>query len=222
MFMMWITTAAMAADISVDRPSVGASASTVGAQVVQVETGLQMDAGQPTAWSLPTLLRVGLGNHVEARLDSSVFSMAEGQLAMGGLAPAVKATVYQNDALTLGVLTGASLPIQDAPLSPYATLLADTNLLSVNVGWAGPAMLRYAVSTGMGLPREPWSIFVETAGGFDLSMTDNPSIWSGTIQTGLVRVVGDLECDIYLQTGLLDVQDITAAVGVSYRFDGDD
>ena len=157
MLSLVLVMSAAADDIVPDRPSAGTSASTVGDGVLQIETGLQSDVGNGTTFSLPTLLRYGIGDGLELRLDSAVISVTDlssdlWAVDVGGLAPALKYTLSSSDAMTLGVLGGAGLPINDAELSPYATFLADISALSINAGWGGGTALYYAMGYTFLLP----------------------------------------------------------------------
>ena len=219
MLSLALVMSAAADDIVPDRPSAGTSASTVGDGVLQIETGLQSDVGSGTTFSLPTLLRYGIGDGLELRLDSAVISVTDlssdlWAVDVGGLAPALKYTLSSSDAMTLGVMGGAGLPINDAELSPYATFLADISALSINAGWGGGTALYYAVGYTVLLPFESWSTFAETSGTYDIG----GSVWDGTVQGGVVWASGDIEADVYAQTSLNGFDAHMFAVGMSYRF----
>lgn len=81
-------------DISADRPGIADSSEVVGAGRFQIETGLQREAGKagdPPERStlLPTLLRFGLGERWEARLESDVYAWMRIDSASGERAQAV-------------------------------------------------------------------------------------------------------------------------------------
>lgn len=67
---------ARAQDTSIvaDRPGLADGPATVGRRVAQLETGVNADGGEGTLLTLPTLLRYGLTNRLELRLESDVVS----------------------------------------------------------------------------------------------------------------------------------------------------
>jgi hypothetical protein len=60
--------------IVADRPGLADGPSTVGRGVAQVETGATGEAGDDDHLTLPTLLRYGLSDRLELRIDSDVIS----------------------------------------------------------------------------------------------------------------------------------------------------
>ena len=203
---------AAASDISTDRPTVAASAQTVGDRVFQIETGIQADINNGASIQAPTLARFGIGKNLELRADSSVAQVVDGVATIGGLGAGAKFNFARLEPMTMGILAGSGLPLGGDPASPYALLLADFNSgFWANAGWAGDTSVNYAA--GYGVARSPFTPFLETAGG--LNVTDGS--WTGTVQGGVVWASGDLEWDVYLQTNLDGFDSHMLAAGLSYR-----
>ena len=205
---------ALAGDISTDRPTVAASAHTVGQQVLQIETGLQQELGSNAGTTIPTLIRLGVSESFELRVDSSMLQLTKVELDFGGLGAGAKFTMAESQAVTLGLMAGATIPLAHQDANPYALLLADiAGGLWANVGWTGEGNLDYAVGYGLPLSGN-MTPFVETAGGLDL----NGQVWGGSVQGGAVWTRDHLEWDVYLQTNLDGFDHHTVAAGLAYRF----
>ncbi len=218
MLAILISAAAGASDISTDRPSAGTSALTVGGGVFQIETGLQADSAAGTVFTVPTLLRYGIGEDLEFRADSGLVSLSGGSQAFGGLGAGAKYTALRTEVVSIGVLAGSGIPLDGAEASPYALALADfTAGAWANAGWTGGSALFYAAGYGVSLPFDGISAFIETAGSFDAGA----GAWAGTLQTGLVWASGNCEADIYRQQSLDNTGASMTAAGVSYRFGAD-
>lgn len=75
---------------------------TVGSRTVQIETGLTVD-GDPSGVSVPTLLRVGMGDALELRIESDVSRFADGDRDWAPVGVGVKARLADRLSLFTGV-----------------------------------------------------------------------------------------------------------------------
>lgn len=73
--------------IVADRPGLADGAATVGRGVTQLETGVTVDEEGET---LPALLRLGLGDRLELRIESDVLGRASGDVELAPLAVGFK------------------------------------------------------------------------------------------------------------------------------------
>jgi hypothetical protein len=96
-----------------DRPDVAESAVTVGAGRVQLETGLSLtkeDGAYTTTF--PTLVRIGLGDRWELRVESDMFELQNpGLNGLSDVALGAKVNFIENDSTNLGLLVDVSVPV---------------------------------------------------------------------------------------------------------------
>ncbi len=135
-----------------DRPGATNGYATVRSGCFQVEASTQLSPGSSeTAQSFPTALRLGVAEHLELRLESSLVELAYGradgtQVSRGDIALGVKYSLGESEGgvmpslgfMLMGVLPGSADSV--SRLSPRADVLAD---------WALPAGLSLSVNAGV-------------------------------------------------------------------------
>lgn len=95
--------------IVADRPGLADGASTVGRGVFQIETGVTVDRQGDESWSLPTLLRIGLGDRIELRIDSDVLGRSSDGSDLAPVAVGFKLRLT-NGAMPLSLLANVQPP----------------------------------------------------------------------------------------------------------------
>lgn len=86
--------------IVADRPGLADGSATVGTGVAQLETGVTVASDGDESITLPTLLRYGLSERLELRVESDVFGWSDGSSDVAPVAAGFKLR-----------LTGGSLPL---------------------------------------------------------------------------------------------------------------
>jgi hypothetical protein len=220
-------------EISSDRPSVGTSASTVGADNVQLETGAfwQREDGQDIT-IFPTLLRVGTGQRWEIRLESDLLQLSQPGLdSFADVSLGAKVNFYDRDSTKLGLLMNLNIPAGNeevrGSLDPELTFLWDQDLgkdwtLNLNAGVA-------LSEQGDRFLQLNWAIGIQHALGqrVDLYLEyfgEGPDEPAGDLLTGadaglMWRLTEDLQLDASYARGLSSHGlDWGAGFGVSARF----
>lgn len=85
-----LTAAAQEETIVADRPGLADGATTLSARAVQIETGVNVESAGDTFTTLPTLLRIGLHDQLELRIESDVFGFMDGENDVAPVAVGVK------------------------------------------------------------------------------------------------------------------------------------
>ncbi|HVG25203.1 MAG TPA: transporter [Thermoanaerobaculia bacterium] len=95
--------------IVADRPGLADGAATVGAGVVQLETGLMLaDDGDPSQ-TLPTLLRFGISDRFELRVQSDVVGRVAGDTELAPIAAGFKLRLREG-AIPLSLIASVQPP----------------------------------------------------------------------------------------------------------------
>jgi hypothetical protein len=233
-----------------DRPDSVESASVVGRYTFQIETGVEFGsdavAGVTTrSFSTPTLLRFGVTDRVELRLEWALYR-AETRTAEAvehgftDLDLGVKAKFADNEGVVpdfavlfhLGIPAGVDR-FSSAVIEPRLKLLLAWALpkgfaLGANLGVDVPqpndegkryARALYAVSVAFEIPRtdERLTVFLESAGQVPTRKRAPLVIIAGG--GFAIRVTKHLQLDAAARAGLTDdAPDITASAGVSWRY----
>jgi hypothetical protein len=222
--MMWIVygilALAMAEDIStVDRPTNGASASTVGKGAIQIETGLQIDTVQQSMqYSLPTMLRIGLHERFEIRPYASVINYDASLTPLSSSGIQGKATLYAPDTknMVLGVLASSELDFERGSFNGLLLLDVWKGKWS---GWFNTGLSQsYAhdrstiilMGANYTLPKNQ-GVFVESTG----IVNQETSI---TLESGYYKTFSQFRVDLYLLKSLTETSQWQFATGLAWRF----
>lgn len=232
-----------------DRPDTAESSQTVGAKRFQMETSFSFshdrDVGTTTrTYNFPTLLRYGVNNPVEIRLEGNMLgwqTVGGGPAANGFNDLAVGFKVHLRDQKdwvpSSGVLVHLTLPTGTGPFSsnalqPEVKYLADWDLpadFSLGTNWGfdlpeqdaqGDKFLRflYAVAAGHAMPiwSEHWNIFAEFAGTIP---TVSAKAAEHHFDTGFTFLLSDdMQLDTFVEIGLnRSTPDLTTGLGFSWR-----
>lgn len=235
--------------ISTDRPDAAEASGTVGKKHFQIETSFSFlhdrDGNNTTRiYSFPTLLRYGIFEPLELRMESETFAFKTetGQNMQNGftdMAVGAKAHFFDQSGWrpSFGGLFHMNLPTGKAPFSsrvaePIVKALADWDLpadfsLGTNIGLDVPvrddqgdkyARFLYAIAVGHPLPfgNERWRIFLETAGLIPLKEGKNDE---NTLDTGITFLAtSKIQLDVVAQIGLSNAApDITTGIGFSWN-----
>ncbi|MEO8382957.1 MAG: transporter [Acidobacteriota bacterium] len=95
--------------IAADRPGFADGSSIVGKGIFQVEVGANLDQGDDTVLSLPTLFRWGLSDALELRIESDVLSLTGGDAEIAPLAAGFKWR-FRDGEVPLSLLASVGLP----------------------------------------------------------------------------------------------------------------
>ncbi|GMV07979.1 MAG: hypothetical protein AMXMBFR53_42540 [Gemmatimonadota bacterium] len=155
-----------AAQIATDRPDFVESSATVGRGALQVEASVAFDAAgshpsRTAAWSIPTLLRLGVSTHVELRLESELWVRDASSAALAG------------ESGLADVSVGAKWHVVDqAGARPSAALLVHADLPSGSdglraegVGTSLRAVAEWTLPRGFALGVMPGVASVAAGGG---------------------------------------------------------
>ncbi|MBI4125212.1 MAG: transporter [Deltaproteobacteria bacterium] len=246
-FLFFSSGAAAEEPLVTDRPDAAESSLTVGKTRLQLETSFSFehDAGGGTttnAYNFPTLLRFGLIEWLEFRIESPMgqFHKQTGQAHSKGwndLAFGLKAHLLDNAGWvpSMGFLLHLSTPTGTNNYSansydPTVKWLNDWELpagfsLGTNVGFDVPqdaggrlARFLYAAAVGHDLPfiSESLRMFAEIQGA---SPVQSPEPDERTFDTGLTFLVtGDIQLDTFVQIGLTRATtDVATGLGFSWR-----
>ena len=177
----WSQETVVRGSIETDRPHVSEGACVVGPGTVQLEAGLLTDlsAGDRPVYNLPALLRVGVSDSWELRLESDSFGLIDQRMGFSDLNLGAKVMLYEGETfdaaalLRLGVYThGEGFA---GHLIPEAKLLIGTDLtdslaMEVNLGMAsifdgekGVLEPNFSVALTQSLD-DQWSLFGEVFG----------------------------------------------------------
>lgn len=250
----WATDRSRPADdyasaLETDRPDISEASSAVGRHRFQIETSLaysrDRDSGTTTHnYSLPTLLRFGISDPIEVRLESDVFAVQResGVGTTNGatdLAVGMKAHLTDGGgaAPSLGVLAHLGLPTGRDEFSangvePEIKVLADWDVvqdlaLGVNVGAdlpvrdaAGDKFARFLYSAAFSHPipglRDRWRAFVEAAGIIPVQSGKSDA---HVFNTGTAFLITpNLQLDAFAAIGLTTAADgLQTGLGLSWR-----
>ncbi|MFP6685835.1 MAG: transporter [Polyangiaceae bacterium] len=232
-----------------DRPDAAEASVTVGKGRFQIETGVGYthdERGGTTTktFGMPTLLRYGIVDPVELRVEGEIFNVQSttgAALQRGFTDMAVGAKVHVTDGGGLvpsfGVLGHLSTPTGNETFSsngwePTMKLLADWELpgkfgLGTNAGFdvpvrdaAGHKFVRflYAAALSRGIPglEDRLRVFIESAGAISLKRR---KAHQHQFDTGLtVLLTPDMQLDVAAQIGLAeDSPDLAMGLGFSWR-----
>lgn len=224
--------------ITTDRPDLADSAGTVGAGKFQLESGLQRStdpAGTDAVLSLPLLLRVGIGDRLEARLSTEGPSLSDAGGPVNGfqdLGLGAKWTFLTDEGKTLeamGLLAeagfqdaGSGLALSDLTLVLAADLSfpGDAGLgINLGVTQQDPSGLNqrdgfWAASFGFPLSQR-WAGYVENSGVLPGS-GDATVGFDGGLK---FLITPDLQLDGSLGSFFTgSTNQTTLALGCSFRF----
>lgn len=99
--------------MTVDRPSFGNGSRTVGDGTVQLEAGIQVTTyreGGPALVNLPQRLRVGTGEDVEFRLDTTLFQWQGDVSGLADMAPGFKWNLHADEGSSYALLGSLQVP----------------------------------------------------------------------------------------------------------------
>lgn len=232
-----------------DRPDAAEASVTVGKQRFQVETSFAVaqdkSAGTTSrTFNFPTLLRYGIVDPVEFRVEGEFFNIqttsgAATERGFSDLAFGVKTHFVDGDGWTpsFGALAHLNVPVgKDAfssnGVEPSAKLLADWDLpagftLGTNVGADLPvrdaagdkfARFLYAVAVGHEIPGTQGRLrmFVESAGALPMK-GGKPAEHQFDTGTAFF-ITPDMQLDLVAQFGLNDnTPDVAGGLGFSLR-----
>jgi hypothetical protein len=204
--------------IVADRPGLADGSTTMGRGVVQLETGVTGEGGDENRFTLPTLLRFGITNRFELRIDSDVLS-DDGDIAP--LSAGFKLRL-RDGAFPLSLIASVQPPsgegsLRSTAFESEARLVSDIELaeglsLTPNVGVAlvegdgAVAIFAATVEREMGRAL-PFVDFETTIGDGDTSMIADAGIaWVVRPDTQLdisagVNVLGDAYPDWFIAAG---------------------
>ncbi|MBI4239135.1 MAG: transporter [Deltaproteobacteria bacterium] len=238
-----------AAALETDRPDISEASSTVGRHRFQLETSVAYsrdhDSGTTTHfYSAPTLLRFGISEPLEVRLESDMFAVQR-ESGMGtthgltDLAFGMKAHLTDGSGgiPSLGVLAHLGVPTGNDEFSangvePELKILADWDVvgdlaLGMNVGAdipvrdaAGDKFARFLYSAAFSHPipglRDRWRVFVEAAGTVP-AHADKPDTHIFNTGTALL-ITPNLQLDAFAAVGLTAAAEgIQTGLGISWR-----
>lgn len=233
-----------------DRPDAAEASVTVGQNRFQIETSFAFsndkDAGVTTRdYSFPTLLRYGIIDPLELRVEGNFFTAqtatgATSQKGFNDFEVGLKAHLIEGgEGLlpSLGLLAHMSVPVGKDNFSsngvePVFKALADWDLpagfsLGTNVGMDVPvrdnagdkfARFLYAAAIGHGIPgtNDRLSAFVESAGAVSLK---SGKVNEHQINSGLAFLITpNVQIDTAVEFGLNDnTSDFATGFGLSWR-----
>lgn len=233
-----------------DRPDAAEASATVGKNRFQIESSFQFGQDQAAGtttrnYSFPTLLRYGIIDALELRVETEVGTFqtdnsgAAAQRGFNDVAFGLKANFTENQGLvpSFGLLGHLNVPIGNDTFSsngvePIFKALADWELgagfgLGTNVGVdlpvrdaAGDKFGRfiYAAALGRAIPgtSDRLGAFIEAAGAVPLKQA---KAQEHTFDTGLkFLITPNLQVDTVVQIGLNDdAADLALGSGLSWR-----
>ncbi|MEC7983698.1 MAG: hypothetical protein VX278_00960 [Myxococcota bacterium] len=209
--------------IGADRPSVAASSSTVGQQVLQLETGVQIDgtSSEDLFFSVPTMIRYGLSDRFEVRLYANGLGYLNDRFSLSeeNSGAQAKWTIFQpeDSSVSLGLLAsvdytdqlGSSISaLLDMSFGPVAYWLN----VGVSSGFSSVETLSAPYSMGVGyLFPNRHGLFLETAGQI-------PNTDSMSAQVGYFWLSEQMQIDLYMQRGFSEPPHSLFALGLAYKF----
>jgi hypothetical protein len=101
--------------ISADRPGFADGPATVGARTLQLEVGGAFEVGDGSLFSLPTLLRIGITDALEMRIESSVVGVSDGDSDLAPLSAGFKLRLNDGE-IPISLLASVRLPSGEGQL----------------------------------------------------------------------------------------------------------
>lgn len=208
--------------IVADRPGLADGATTVGAGTTQLETGLAIEEDGDSLLTLPTLLRLGITDDFELRIESGVLGFTSGDQDWAPVAVGFKWRLRE-ESVPLSVLMSVQPPsgggsLRAGELETSLRIVSDLDLgggfsLTPNVGLSlvegGDPVAVFAASvereTGNAVP---FIDFELSAGDGDTSaIVDGGVAWIVNAQTQLdvsggIRVSGTAYPDYFIAAGI--------------------
>lgn len=235
--------------MSTDRPDAAETSEVVCHTHFQLETSFFYTHNKTTGvtdqtYSFPTLLRYGLLEYLELRLETEIVSIqtqtgSQTETGLNDLAIGTKLHLFdsENWIPSFGTLVHLSLPIGQSPFSseafePTFKTLADWKLplnfsLGTNAGMDIPVQdsqgdkytrFLYAVAVGhpLSFVSDDWGVFVEWAGAVPLKSN---KLTEQTLDTGLTWGLSDsIQLDTVVQIGITrPTPDVAVGLGFSWR-----
>jgi len=221
--LMFVVSSAQAQQepIVADRPGFADGASVVGKAVAQLEIGVAADRADESQITLPTLIRFGMTDALELRLESHVAGLSDGSSSFAPFAMGFKMRVREG-AIPLAVLASVQPPSGEGSLRTRefegaVRLVSDVDLgndfaLTPNVGVAlvegegASAIFAASVEKG-GLSFTPFVDFEASVGDDGTSMiVDAGLAWLSGNDTQLdvsggFGVTGDAYPDWFIAAG---------------------
>lgn len=235
--------------LTTDRPDAAEASVTVGKRRFQVESSVaytrDTDAGvTTTAYAFPTLLRYGIVDPLELRMEAEIFTFSNdgtgSDRGRNDLDIGLKGHFcdQQGARPSFGTLAHLTLPVGNDAYStngfePSAKILADWELpagfsLGTNLGMdlpvrdaAGDKFARalYAAAFGHAIPgtKDRLRLFIEAAGAVPLKSGKDSE---HTFDSGLAWLATpNLQFDVAAQVGLNDAAaNLSGGLGVSWRY----
>jgi hypothetical protein len=232
-----------------DRPDAAEASVTVGQLIFQTETSFSFaynkDAGATTnTYSFPTLLRFGIIDPLELRIEGEIFSVqtqtgTARQSDVNDLDFGLKGHLFDQAGWrpSLGLLAHITTPIGRAPFTdsgyaPIFKVIADWDLpkdfsLGSNLGFdvpvrdsAGDKYARILYTFALGIP-SPWiserlGFFLEHAGAIATQSGKDHEL---SINSGVTFLITpNMQIDTFVGIGLNDAtDDIGTGLGFSFR-----
>ena len=219
MFAIMLSSLCLANDFTVDRPTVGTSASTIGKQMLQLETGIHINTISPSSASIPTLIRYGVTPSTELRMFSGVIQLSD-EPGYEPLGIELKQTILQKEQIVLGAVTNGIVSFDGNPLTLSAIALLDYS--------AKPWSLWFNIGT---IANNPSNLSFETvfALGAGINVTDTLQVcveqsgtiadaFSGYAQISLLHSSNDNQWDVYYQGSSHNLSEHIVGLGYAKRW----
>lgn len=210
-------------EIVADRPGLADGSATVGFGIAQLETGVTFEEDGQSLVTLPTLVRLGISDDFELRLESDVLGFTSGESDWAPAAIGFKWRVRPDEAMPLSVLVSVQPPsgggsLRSDELEAGVRLVSDLDLgggfsLTPNVGLSlaegGDPVAVFAATIERAM--ENVALFVDgelSAGDGDTSaIIDGGIAWLIGTETQLdfsggVRVSGEAYPDYFIAAGI--------------------
>ena len=219
--MIWIYTLismAWAIEItSVDRPSVGTSTYTLEQGGIQLESGLQMDGSQNgSVYSIPTMLRIGIGSQVELRPYTSILVLSQTDtllLQSSGVQGKAKLYGPTDQNLAVSILassdrnTGSGIFLFDIWKDNWSMWVNAGHVLTYDTRVGSSIAL---IGVGYTFPQNH-GLFIETSS----TMEETATV---TIEGGYTKTFNQLQVDLYALKDLHSSENWQIATGIGWRF----
>lgn len=217
-----------------DRPDVAESAVTVGAGRVQLETGVTLGRsdGQFTT-TFPTLVRVGLDDRWELRVEGDLFVLQNPGLdSFADSSLGAKVNLLDSEHTSLGLLMSVSIPIGPdsvrGTVDPALAVLLDQSLVG-DLGLGFNAGLTLSEAAGTRFTQFFWATSFshplgESVTGYIEFYGEGPDGPGATVQTAadggfLLLLDNDLQLDLSYAKGLSGSGfEWAVGLGLSSRF----
>lgn len=207
--------------ISADRPGLADGSGTMARGVAQLETGVTAAGGEETDVTLPTLVRYGLTDRFELRIESDVLGRTAGDIDVAPVAAGFKLRLHDG-AIPLSLIASVQPPsgggsLRSDKFESEARLVSDIELaeglsLTPNAGVAiaegGETAAIFAATVEREMGRAlPFVDFETTFSDGDTSMiTDAGIAWVVRPDTQLdlsagVNILGDQYPDWFIAAG---------------------